>query len=182
MTPSLRLVPALILAAAFAAPGPVLAAEPEAVATAPAAGAPPSVAEQIDNYLKTSPAAVLPKDGAGGVTSGAEQPRKVHGVVDVAVGTGGYRSAYVRSDIPVGKTGTVSIAVGDTQYGNRRGGRFAQYERQSLGLGLQFDGAPDPAGCRRQPGEDAPDLRFDPRMDGQRLRSCRSAEMPRSPQ
>lgn len=177
-----RLFPALVLAAAVAASGPVLAAEPEAVATAAAADAPPSVAEQIDNYLKTSPA-VLPKDGASGVTAGSEEPRKVHGVVDVSVGTGGYRSAYVRSDIPVGKTGTVSIAVEDTRYGNRSG-RFAEYGRQSLGLGLRFDGAAlDPAGCRRrQAGEDAPDLRFDPRVDGQHLQSCPSADAPRYPQ
>ncbi|MDB5427361.1 MAG: hypothetical protein JWR47_1933 [Phenylobacterium sp.] len=187
MTLSPRLLPALILAAAFAASGPVLAAEPEAVATAAAAGAPPSVAEQIDNYLKTSPAAALPKDGASGVISGSEEPRKVHGVADVSVGTGGYRSAYVRSDFPVGKTGTVSIAVEDTQFGNRFGGRyggqFAPGSRQSFALGLRFDGALDPSDCRRrQAGDDGPDGRFDPRLDGQRLQSCRSADALRSPQ
>jgi hypothetical protein len=180
MIPS-RLFPALVLAAGLATSNAVLAAEPEAVATATTAGAPPSVAEQIDNYLKTSPAAALPKDGANGVTSGSEEPRKVHGVVDVTVGTGGYRSAYVRSDMPVGKTGTLSIAVEDTQGGNRYGGRFAQYGRQSLGLGLRFDGALDPADCRRrQSAVDAPDLRFDPRMGGEQPQSCR--EVLRSPQ
>jgi hypothetical protein len=178
-----RLFPALVLAAAFAASGPVLAADPDAVATASAAGAPPSVADQIDNYLKTSPAAALPKDGASGVTSGSEEPRKVHGVMDVTVGTGGYRSAYVRSDIPVGQNGTVSIAVQDTQYGNRYGGRFAQYGRQSVGLGLRFDGAPDPADCRRrQSWQDAADPRFGSPMGGEQLQSCRSADALRSPQ
>ncbi|HEX4710739.1 hypothetical protein [Phenylobacterium sp.] len=176
-----RLFPALVLAATFAASGPVLAAEPEAVATATTAGAPPSVADQIDNYLKTSPAAALPKDGASGVTAGSEEPRKVHGMMDVTVGTGGYRSAYVQSNIPVGKTGTLSIAVEDTQFGNRYGGRFAQYGRQSLGLGLRFDGALDSGDCRRrQSGVDAPDPRFDPRMGGEQLQSCREAL--RSPQ
>src|SRR5437879_7009894 len=161
MTPSHRLLSTLILAAGFVASGPVLAAEPEAVATAAAAGAPPSVAEQIDNYLKTSPAAALPRDGASGVISGSEEPRKVHGVVDVTVGTGGYRSAYVRSDIPVGKSATVSIAVEDTQLGNRfgghYGGQFAPGSRQRFALGLRFDDdALDPSGqrCRQAAGGD----------------------------
>ena len=120
-----RLGPALVVAAALAAAAPTWAAEPEAVATAPAAttGAPPNpdIAAQIDTYLKTSPALVLPRDGPGGVTAG-DEPRKIHGLVDVAVGTNGYRSAYVRSDIPVGQTGTLSIAVGESRFKGRTGG------------------------------------------------------------
>src|SRR5437899_7727010 len=188
MSPS-RLFPALVLAAAVAASGSVLAAEPEAVATAAAAGAPPSVGEQIDNYLKTSPAAALPRDGASGVISGSEEPRKVHGVVDVTVGTGGYRSAYVRSDIPVGKSATVSIAVEDTQLGNRfgghYGGQFAPGSRQSFALGLRFDDAAlDPSGqrCRQAVGEDGIGMRRDPRIDGERLGSCPGTGAPPYPQ
>jgi hypothetical protein len=180
MTLRTRLPFALIVAMVFA--GAAAAAEPEAMATAQGAGAPPSVADQIDTYLKTSPAAALPRDAASGATSGSE-PRQVHGMVDVAVGTGGYRSAYVASEIPVGKTGTATIAVGETRFGNRFG-RFAPSSSQSLGLGMGFDGATlDPTDCRRrQAGEAGPDMRLDPRIEGERLRPCQAAEAPTSPQ
>jgi hypothetical protein len=201
MTQLRRLLPALVLATVFAAGQPALAAEPEAVATAPpaaapAAGAPTaaaaSVADQIDNYLKTSPAAELRKDDATGVTPGSE-PRKIHGMVDVTVGTGGYRSAYVRSDVPIGATGTASFAFGETHFGNQFGGRFgsqfggrfAPGVSQSFGLGLRFDDAAlDPADCRRRQaiGEDGPGLRYDPRIEGERLRPCPAAGAPTSPQ
>jgi hypothetical protein len=76
----------------------------------------------------------------------------VHGVVDVAVGTHGYRSAYVRSDFPVGKTGTLSIALADSRFkgggygygygGYGYGGYGDQtYRNQNLALGLAFGGA-----------------------------------------
>ena len=61
----------------------------------------------------------------------------MHGEVDLAVGTGGYRSAYVRSDFPVGKTGTLSVAVQDSRI-NLRGDPI---QHQGLGLGLSFAGA-----------------------------------------
>jgi hypothetical protein len=196
-----RLLPALIAAAALSVAGSALAAEPETIATAPpaaaasATGAPaPSVADQIDTYLKTSPAAALPRDNATGVTSGADEPRKIHGMVDVAAGTNGYRSAYVRSDVPVGKTGTLSIAVGQSKidgrgyggyggaYGGGYGGRFGG-ERQSLGLGLSLGGSTldshDPR-CRMA-GEDAADGRYDPRFNSGRLRACDTATSRTSP-
>jgi len=172
---------ALIVAMAFA--GAAAAAEPEAMATAQGAGAPPSVADQIDAYLNTSPAAALPRDAASGVTPGSE-PRQIHGMVDVAVGTGGYRSAYVASEIPVGKTGTATIAVGETRFGSRFGGRVAPYSSQSLGLGLSFNDATlDPTDCRRrQAGEAGPGMRLDPRIEGEHLRPCQAAEASSSPQ
>ena len=131
----------------------LLAAAPAFAADEPLAtnAAQPGVAAQIDEYLKTSPAIALPKDDAAGITPG-DEPRKVHGVVDVAVGNHGYRSAYVRSDFPVGKTGTLSIAVQDSRF-NGRTGPFAYggygyggYGRQAnhnhnLALGLAFGGA-----------------------------------------
>jgi len=155
-------------APAFAADEPIATANKPAPATAqpattgasvvgpPAAAADPGVAAQIDDYLKTSPAIELPRDGgATGITS-SEEPRKVHGVVDVAVGTHGYRSAYVRSDFPVGKTGTLSIAVEDSQFKGRGygypyggygyggyGGAYGDqtYRNQNVALGLAFGGA-----------------------------------------
>jgi hypothetical protein len=197
MTSVGRLLPALALVAAFAVAESALAAEPEVVATAPATGAPPnapdvappaaatgaapSVADQIDAYLKSSPAAKLSGDAAAGVTPG-DEPRKIHGMVDVSAGTGGYRSAYVRTDIPIGQNGTVTIAFGQTQFGSRSGGRYiGQYgpgSRQSFALGLRFDDAAlDPSGVRcRQAGlEDGLGVQRDPRIDGERLGSCPGA-------
>ena len=105
---------------------------PSAPVTAPAGT---DIADQIDTYLKTSPA-LLPTDRAGGVTNG-DEPRKVHGEVAFAVGTGGYRSAYVRGDFPVGQSGTLSVAVSESRFK----GRFDPVQRQRLGLGLNFTGA-----------------------------------------
>jgi hypothetical protein len=138
---------------------PTAAAQPAAAPPSAAATADPGVAAQIDDYLKTSPAIALPRDGsAAGITSSDEEPRQVHGVVDVAVGTHGYRSAYVRSDFPVGKTGTVSIAVEDSQfkgrvggygYGGYGGGYGDQtYRNQNVALGLAFGGAAQDGHCR----------------------------------
>ena len=138
---------ALAAIAAMTVAGVARAAEPEAVATAAptGTGAPPSTADQIEAYLKSSPALALPKDAASGVTSGAP-PRQVHGVVDVPVGSNGYRSAFVASEIPVGATGTATIAVGETRFDNRgrNGGGYlgpGSGSGQSVALGLALGGA-----------------------------------------
>jgi len=164
MTRIRAFAPLALTALSIAAAAHAWAGEPEEVSTAApsGAGAPPTVAEQIDTYLKTSPL-VLPAQGASGVTPGTDQPRKIHGIVDVAVGTGGYRSADVRTDLPVGKTGTLSVAVQDTQFGSRfaspYGGRLGGFGRQSLGLGLSLgDGVQGPGNlrCRQARGVDSP--------------------------
>lgn len=66
--------------------------------------------------------------------------RKPHGVVSVGVGSGGYRSAYARTDLPLGETGTLSLAVGQER--GRVWGR--NFNARSLMLGLDFS-------KRRQP-------------------------------
>jgi hypothetical protein len=116
---------ALTAAAALFSAGAVLAAEaqPADAPVATASGPSRSVAEQIDQYLATSPAVELPPERAPGVIPSQEEyERQIHGEVSVAVGTGGYRSAYIRSDIPVGKNGTVSIALSETKNGRGYGG------------------------------------------------------------
>jgi hypothetical protein len=110
---------ALALIALLAA-SPALAAETPAqdapVATAGAQGAPQSVADQIDEYLRTSPAAALPAGGDTTTTQAmARDDRKPHGEVSVGVGTHGYRSVYARTDLPIGETGRLSLAFGDSR-------------------------------------------------------------------
>lgn len=131
----MRIRSALLAASLALVAAPALAAD-EPVATAPAtASVPaPSVAEQIDAYLKSSPALLDAKasDAVDGVV--ARDDRKVHGEVSVGVGTGGYRSVYVRSDIPVGDNGRVSLAFEDTR--DARGYGYYPYGT------YRFSGAP----------------------------------------
>ncbi len=184
MLASRRSLIALLFSAAVGFVAPVFAAE-EPVATADPRT--PSVAAQIDEYLKTSPAIELPKQGAVGITPGEEEPRHVHGVVDVAVGTQGYRSAYVRSDFPVGKTGTLSIAVQETQFKGRGGyggfGGFGGYGGPSAGqnvaVGLAFGGAAQDEAdrrCNSVAGDGRRRHRIDPMymgpLDGGRSYAC----------
>lgn len=98
------------------------------------AGAAPdlTVAEQIDLYLKSSPALETePADTLAGVV--VRRDRKIHGEVSVGVGTGGYRSLYARAEMPVGETGHLSVAVQDTRgrFGHGWGG---VYDRQRCDL------------------------------------------------
>lgn len=164
-----------ILTVSLALAGQAGADEAPTAASAPAA--PVSVADQIDQYLKSSRMTDLPTDAAPGVTSGAEE-RKVHGEVSVAVGSQGYRSAYVRTDLPVGKTGTLSIAVQETRFN----GRFGPRDYRSVGLGLDLSGAaPDAAGlpCQGRWDDHRPRLDDPLRIDGAAAgRRCQRPDAP----
>jgi hypothetical protein len=45
----------------------------------------------------------------------------------VSVGTGGYRSGYVSSLIPIGETGTLGVAVSKTDFGKHGGYGYGGY-------------------------------------------------------
>jgi hypothetical protein len=138
-----------LLAALIAAPA--LAAEPDApVATAPAqaeTAAPAiSTAQQIDDFIKTSP---MP-DARGDDVMDGVVPRddgKPHGEIGVAVGTGGYRSVYGGTEIPVGKNGRVSLAFEDTKGGYYGYGRRGYYGSPYFGGPLGIGGGPDRQRC-----------------------------------
>lgn len=165
------------LAAALLA-GPALSAAP-APADAPVATADlaaPSVSEQIDAYIRSSPAATLPADSAPGVTAGA-QDRRVHGVVEVGVGTHGYRSVYLQSDMPIGRTGTLSVAASESRgpaaWGGDDGyGGFGRSSRQTLGVGLDFSNARARDGDRCEGWDGARRHRIDPSVMGGAGRGC----------
>lgn len=192
MSASRRPLATLLFSTAILLGGPALAAD-EPVATADPRT--PGVATQIDEYLKTSPAIELPKERAVGITPGADTPRQVHGVVDVEVGSHGYRSAYVRSDFPVGRTGTLSIAVQDTRFKGRGGYGYGEYGGygggsygdfgggQNVGIGLAFGGAAQSDADRRCDsvrGDGRRRHRIDPTyagpLDGGRSYACERRE------
>ena len=129
-------------------------------ATSPAKlpAVPMTTSEQIDAYLRASP--TTPWQDAEALDRQEERPpRQVHGQVGVAVGTGGYRSAYGQSDIPVGRDGNLSVFVQRTQggrghgygYGSgyRNGYGYGGHSGQSLGLSLDFSGSAWAADCRQ---------------------------------
>ncbi|WP_332769339.1 hypothetical protein [Phenylobacterium sp.] len=113
------LISALLLARCAA---PAMAEE--AISTA-GAGAPPSAAAdtaaQIDRWIAEAP---QPVDEPT-----VDQRRRIHGEVGVAVGTGGYRSGYLVSVMPLGETGSLTLAISQTK--NGRG----YYYDHGLGLG-----------------------------------------------
>lgn len=152
-----------VLAMGLAGGGPAVSAEavPDAptvtapTVTAPVASAPgePGVADQIAAYLRDSPVARLPAEDTPQGVTGSGPKRQPHGVVDVAVGSHGYRSVYVRSDLPIGETGTLSIAVGETRGGRGLGpGYGPEFGGSGFGAG-RID--PRGPGCRSRVGIDA---------------------------
>jgi hypothetical protein len=113
------------------------AASPAIVATAAGARALPSTpsASPATRWLDDAPVAA--DDGSAAM--GASAPdRRPHGVVGVGIGTNGYRDAFATVALPVGKTGTLAVAVEDTQLARPR------IRYRSLDVGLTLGGAADP--------------------------------------
>lgn len=157
MRPILALAAALIASPLLSA-GPASADEPPIATAAPATAAGPpamSVADQIDAYLKSSPVLEVDRPGAvdGVVLDAPTDDRRVHGEVSVGVGTGGYRSVYARTDMPLGESGRLSLAFGDTRYGRGWGqgpGRFDGYgANRGFGSGRDDCLADEPMTSRR---------------------------------
>lgn len=103
------------------------AAEPAPVATR---AAPPAetldTAQQIERWLAESPAATTTPEEALGDGVRLPRERRIHGEVGVAVGTGGYRSGYITSVMPLGENGTLALTFGQEKNGYRQywgGGR-----------------------------------------------------------
>ena len=95
-------------------------AEAKAHADAVRAAKPVTTQEQVAAWLAASPPIERVDNGPTSYSSGPADEtakRQVHGSMGVSVGTGGYRSAYASTLIPVGETGTLGIAVSQTDYG-----------------------------------------------------------------
>jgi hypothetical protein len=133
-------------------------AAPSVSTPAAPSGRDPTVAEQIDAFLKSSRALDAGDDGPAGMTSSTDTVRdnKIHGVVEASVGSHGYREVYARSDIPLGDKAQLSIAVSQGRgrgygypYGGYGGGGFGsgyygggwgpETTHSSVGLGFSFN-------------------------------------------
>lgn len=143
----LALLAAPVLALAAGADDEVVAtakttSSPAQAATAPAPAAPEATRplttqEQIDAWLKASPVKTTAQDGGGPLNLSRDDDagpikRKVHGSVEVGVGTGGYRHMSATALFPVGETGTLGVAVSQTEFG--KNGRWG-YGYDDFGYG-----------------------------------------------
>lgn len=129
-------------AGATGAPISAAAVEPAPVEAAPAATVAPleDTAAQIQRWLAESPAN---SDDRGGQLDLRREDRQMHGEVGVAVGTGGYRSAYITSVMPLGDNGTLALSF--SQDKNARGyyrGAYGYPYGLPLGAGLPVYGVP----------------------------------------
>ena len=110
---------------------------------------------------RSETAAAEPAVAPGADTGG----RTIHGTAGVSIGTGGYRSAYVTSLIPIGESGTLGLAYSTTDFGKTGGYGYRGYDgytgydgygsrggsMQSFGLSLDMNGdangSDTPEGC-----------------------------------
>jgi hypothetical protein len=108
-------------------------ADAKAKAEADAKAKPVTTQDQIAAWLADTPPiqrlddaprgyAMPPKVDVNGYALGPDGKRQVHGEAGVSIGTGGYRSGYVSSLFPIGETGTLGVAVSQTDFGKHGGG------------------------------------------------------------
>ena len=126
---------------AMATAGATGASLSDAVASEPPTAQPTAVAPledtvaQIQRWLTDSPMNADDRDGQ--MLDLRREDRQMHGEVGVAVGTGGYRSAYITSVMPLGDKGTLALSVGQEK--NARGyyrGAYGYPFGEPLGYGL----------------------------------------------
>lgn len=130
-------------AGATGAPVAAVTAEtaPAEVAAPPAVAPLEDTAAQIQRWLAESP--THPDDRDGQLLDLRREDRQMHGEVGVAVGTGGYRSAYITSVMPLGDKGTLALSF--SQDRNAQGyyrGAYGYPYGVPLGEGLPVYGAP----------------------------------------
>ena len=151
--------------AGAAAPPPSNAASntPPATTTGASTGTtkPMTTDEQVKAWVNDAPKldhsgdAAANADGSANAsnTDAAAALRQIHGEAGVSVGSNGYSSAFVSTLIPIGKDGTLGVAVSQADYGGNTvdHGRYRlpRGKSQSVAISLQLgDGDDvDPANC-----------------------------------
>ena len=94
--------------------------------------------EQIAAFLETSPVVERGEGFSGLAPADPDARRQVHGSAGVSVGTGGYRSAYVSTLIPIGETATLGLAYSQTDFGKTAVDR--PYDAYGYDRGRGWDG------------------------------------------
>ncbi len=134
---------AMTTAGATGAPLPNAAAADATATQSPpvVAATPEDTSVQIQRWFAESPRAAEDEDGQ---LLDLRRDRQMHGEVGVSVGTGGYRSAYVTSVMPLGENGTLALSFGQEKngrsyyggpYGYRYGGPPVGYGPPGYGPG-----------------------------------------------
>ena len=128
---------AALAASLLAAPALAQPATAPADQTAPIATADKALTDaQIRDWINAAPPPTV-ADPHDGVVVDKPAPLRMHGEAGVTIGSGGYRSVYVATIMPLGDNATLGVAASDTHFGtnhwgwNRGGGN-----RQSLALSL----------------------------------------------
>ncbi|MGH6978537.1 MAG: hypothetical protein ACRED4_04500 [Brevundimonas sp.] len=124
--------------------------------------------QQIDRWIAARTPDARPfADGDYGADSeyGEASARRMHGMVDVGVGTGGYRSYGAAVSMPLGETGTLNLSFRQVENGFGYGGYgygYDSYGHGDLGLGRSWINDSGYAFPGYQTPEDA--LRFERRV------------------
>lgn len=121
-------------------------ADAQVRAQADRAAKPITTEQQVAAWLAAQPVepldggpngyAMRPELDVNGYPLDKDGKRQVHGEMGVSVGTGGYRSGYVSSLIPIGERSTLGVAVSKTDFGKHGGG----YGYGGYGGGYGYDG------------------------------------------
>ena len=150
-------------AAVATPPSNVAPATPAASAAPTPTGTPMTTDEQVKAWVNDAPKldhsgdASANGDGSANAntsnTDAAAALRQIHGSAGVSVGSNGYSSEYVSTLIPIGKDGTLGVAVSQSDYGGNKvdHGRYRlpRGKSQSVAISLYLgDGDDvDPADC-----------------------------------
>jgi hypothetical protein len=103
------------------------------ISTSSTVSAPMTTDQKIANILAPARA----EDAAD--KAGEIGPRQIHGSASVSVGSDGYRAATVSTVIPIGETGTLGIAYGQSQGGRGFGyGRGPGFGGPGFGPGRRY--------------------------------------------
>ena len=154
----LRRAARLALLPLLAATGPVIAqtaASGEAAAPIATGAANAATDAQIRDWINAAPPPSATDDHDGVAIEKPQplnQPLKMHGQAGVTIGSGGYRSAYVATIMPLGDNAVLGLAASDTHYGNNRSGwgwgRGGNSKTLALSLAAGDPHAPGPPdGC-----------------------------------
>ncbi|MDC7682503.1 hypothetical protein PQU92_04400 [Asticcacaulis sp. BYS171W] len=92
--------------------------------------------------------------------------RRIRTEMGVSIGTSGYRSGYVATEIPIGETGTLGIAIGQTDFGRNGVLVYDDYDYGygGYGYGYGYDsyGAPYDGGYGRYGASYGPGYAYGP--------------------